>query len=109
MTTLSKVPNLLGDLTVAVYDIGHKAAEAYDLREDFINWRVVEWHSGSVNALSVFGRVMVISASTDKSIKLWDAQTCGLFERFGVIQQVYSMWQLLIILNLSRHQRTTTQ
>jgi WD40 repeat protein len=44
------------------------------LREDFINWGV-EWHNGSVNALSVYGRVMVISASTDRSIKLWDAQT----------------------------------
>ena len=44
------------------------------MREDFINWGV-EWHNGSVNALSVFGRHMVISASTDRSIKLWDAQT----------------------------------
>ena len=62
------------NLTVALFDIGHKLAEAYDLREDFINWGV-EWHNGSVNALAIVGRNKVISVSADRSIKLWDAQT----------------------------------
>ena len=64
----------------AVFDIGHKVAQAWDLRSDVLNsfYKVktsIRAHQRSITSLTVVGTDGILSSSWwDDNVKLWDAR-----------------------------------
>ena len=71
----------LVNLFFAIFDIMHKLAQAYDLREDLQNpsfavKRVIRAHGDEVKSLIFLDANQIISTSSyDKAVKVWDAAT----------------------------------
>ena len=69
------------NLTLAIFDILHKITEALDLLNDVHNagYKYKKWikaHSYEVYLLAVAGGNMILSASRDGTVKLWNMTKC---------------------------------
>ena len=70
----------LVNLLFAIFDIMHKLAQAYDLRKDVQNAcymvkRTIRAHGDQVGSLALSGVNRILSASKDKTAKIWDGAT----------------------------------
>ena len=75
------------NLTFAIFDIFHKLAEAYDLRNDLINLeystkRTIRAHNHVITSLVEVGTNQILSRSQDGTVKLWDTVSGNRVRKF---------------------------